>query len=243
MSWTSVPTQPWDRVSARSCADAGQPNPTDKSIPMMLCVQNGSWERNCFAPAQTSQTFQFIFLRFRWLPDDFCTGKGRERVPSLWFWSFSSPSSPFALEIFKRMALAMSIILENRETLSQWGTKVFCTMTLHKISTAFCLRGEARRDKQAGCVLCISRIPWRQKPEGIQRLQGTAFLRRLECYEAVHHHLGQQSKPMLPYSMASWPEKKIMLLSTSLWREQALFVSSCCFPVYSSPMCGMMNGT
>lgn len=76
----------------------------------------------CRVAVGPSQAFQLILLRFRWFPDAFCTGKGRDSVPSLWFSLFSSPGSPFALETFNRMALAMSIILENsRETSRQWG--------------------------------------------------------------------------------------------------------------------------
>lgn len=53
-------------------------------ILVVLCVQNRT-EQGTALPRSHLPELQFIFLRFRWLTDAFCTGKGRESVPSLWF--------------------------------------------------------------------------------------------------------------------------------------------------------------
>lgn len=57
-------------------------------------------------------------------------GKGRDRVPSLWFWSFSSPGTPLALDTLSRRALAMSSILENTGEMLSVGLSSPPAMTL-----------------------------------------------------------------------------------------------------------------
>lgn len=86
------------------------------------------------------------------------------------------------------------------------GAHVFCTMTLHRRSTAFCLRGEARRHQQAGCVPCISRIPWRQKLEVLKDYKvepSWGDENATELCTTTLESITEHYKPTLPYSTAT----------------------------------------
>lgn len=208
MRSTSVPTQPQDRVSAGSCADAGEPNPTDQSIPMMLCAE---WQlRNeLFRPCWDLPDILIHFPALPLVP--WCLlHRQRER----------ESAQLVALIILKsRQPLCLGDLQPHglcdvhhpgkhqRNTASMGWMNFLYHNTAQKINS---LLPQGRSQEASVSRMCSLNLKDSMETESgsIQGLQGRAFLRRLECYWAEHHHLREHYKPKLPYSRASWLEKK-----------------------------------